>query len=448
MHRIADIPRLHHTPTTLSLVKDPKLAPTGTVKMAWARENMPVLARIARRQASQQTFQGHRIGICLHLEAKTAVLAQDLHKAGAKVAITGSNPLSTQDDVAAALSETGVQVYAWRGVSDQDHQANLGRVLDTKPDILVDDGAELTIAAHDKGPDSYKHILGACEETTTGVMRLKALEKEGELRFPVIAVNDAPTKYLFDSRYGTGQSGLEGIMRATNLLLAGRNTVIAGFGWVGRGVALRAKGMGSKVTITEVNPVRALEALMEGFDVMPMQEAAKIGDLFITATGGTDIITRNHLLKMKDKAILCNVGHFNVEVSVKDLDKIARRRKQVRAEVTEYTLKNGKRLYLLSQGRLVNLAAADGHPAEVMDMSFADQALSAEHLVKKGKTLQPRVIPVPEEIDTEVARRRLEAFGLKIDKLSPSQKKYLQSWKLGKKGAQTTAQACTDTGVF
>ena len=414
----------------MSLVKDPDLAPTGEIKMAWARENMPVLARIFRRRTARQTFQSHRVAICLHLEAKTAVLAEDLHKAGAQVAITGSNPLSTQDDVAAALSKTGVRVYAWRGVNEKDHKLNLKRVLEIKPDIIIDDGAELSIAAHQQSPTSLSKILGACEETTTGVMRLKALERENRLRFPVIAVNDAPTKYLFDSRYGTGQSGLEGIMRATNLLLAGRNVVIAGYGWVGRGVALRAKGMGSKVIVTEVNPVRALEALMEGCDVMPMEEAAKIGDLFITATGGTDIITENHFQRMRDKAILCNVGHFDVEVKVRDLEKIAKKKRQVRPEVTEYTIGGGKRLYLLSQGRLVNLAAADGHPAEVMDMSFADQALSAEYLLTEGRKLQPRVIAVPTEIDLEVANHRLEAFGRKIDRLSPSQKSYLQSWRL------------------
>ncbi len=414
----------------MSLVKDPKLASTGTTKMAWARENMPVLARIARRLTSQQTFNGHRIGICLHLEAKTAVLAQDLHRAGAQVAITGSNPLSTQDDVAAALSETGVNVYAWRGVSDQDHQSNLRRVLETQPDILIDDGAELSITAHQQGQKTLSRITGACEETTTGVMRLKALEREKRLRFPVIAVNDAPTKYLFDSRYGTGQSGLEGIMRATNLLLAGRNVVVAGYGWVGRGVALRAKGMGSKVIVTEVNPVRAIEALMEGCDVMPMEDAARVGDLFVTATGGTDIITAKHFLEMKDRTILCNVGHFDVEVKVKDLERICKKKRQVRPEVTEYTMESGRRLYLLSQGRLVNLAAADGHPAEVMDMSFADQALSAEYLLTKGRTLGNVVLPVPEEIDTEVAHYRLQAFGRRIDKLSPSQRKYLQSWQL------------------
>ncbi len=414
----------------MSLVKDPNLAPTGAVKMAWARENMPVLDRIFRRLNSNRSLRGHKIAMCLHLEAKTAVLAEDLHKAGAEVTITGSNPLSTQDDVAAALSKTGVNVFAWRGVSDKDHQLNLKRVLSLTPDVIIDDGAELSIAAHEKGQPALSKILGACEETTTGVTRLKAFENQKKLRFPVIAVNDAPTKFLFDSRYGTGQSGLEGIMRATNLLLAGRNVVIAGYGWVGRGVALRAKGMGSRVIITEVDPVRALEALMEGCDVIPMDEAAKIGDLFITATGGTDIITAKHFLQMKDKAILANVGHFDVEVKVKDLERIASKKRQVRSEVTEYTLERGKRLYLLSQGRLVNLAAGDGHPAEVMDMSFADQALSAEYLIRKGPTLGPRVIPVPDEIDREVANLRLQAFGKQIDKLTPVQEKYTRSWKL------------------
>src|SRR5881628_3167458 len=391
---------------------------------------MPVLARIAKRFAASKVFKGHRVAMCLHLEAKTAVLAEVFLKAGAEVAITGSNPLSTQDDVAAALSETGVHVYAWRGVSDQEHASNLDRVLSVKPDLLIDDGAELSIASHLKGLRLVQTIIGACEETTTGVSRLRAMEREGRLKFPVIAVNDAYTKFLFDSRYGTGQSGLEGIMRATNLLLAGRTIVVAGFGWVGRGVALRAKGMGSRVIVTEVDPVRALEALMEGFDVMPMDEAAKVGDLFITATGGTDIITAKHFRQMKDKAILANVGHFDVEVKVKDLERIAAKRRQVRPEVTEYTLERGKRLYLLSQGRLVNLAAGDGHPAEVMDMSFADQALSAEYLIKNGPTIGPKVIPVPQDIDREVADQRLRAFGKQIDKLTPVQEKYTQSWKL------------------
>ena len=391
---------------------------------------MPVLARIARRFAQNQVFKGRKIGMCLHLEAKTAVLAEVFNEAGAEVAITGSNPLSTRDDVAAALAETPVHVYAWRGVTDKDHKSNIRQVLDMRPDLLIDDGAELTIAAHLRGNGFVRNILGACEETTTGVTRLKALEKAGKLKFPVIAVNDAYTKYLFDSRYGTGQSSLEGIIRATNLLLAGRTVVVAGYGWVGRGVAERARGMGSRIVITEVNPVRALEALMEGFDVMPMADAAKLGDLFITATGNTSIITAAHMATMKDGAILSNVGHYDVEVSVRDLERMASRKKKVRPEVTEYTLKTGKRLYLLSDGRLVNLAAADGHPAEVMDMSFSDQALSAEYLLRNHSKLKPSVIRVPEELDYKVARWRLEAFGKKIDNPTRSQQKYSISWRI------------------
>ncbi len=415
----------------MSLVKDPKLAPSGRAKMGWARTNMPVLATISRRFSTQKVFRGHSVGMCLHLEAKTAVLAETFLKAGARVAITGSNPLSTQDDVAAALAETGVLVYAWRGVNDTDHKKNLERVLDLEPDILIDDGAELSIAAHSRGKPFLRKILGACEETTTGVIRLRAMEREGRLSFPVVAVNDALTKFLFDSRYGTGQSGLEGIMRATNLLLAGKSVVVAGFGWVGRGVAMRAKGMGSRVIVTEVNPVRALEALMEGFQVMPMEEAAAIGDIFVTATGSIDVIGKRHMLRMKDGAILCNVGHFNVEVNVAELEHIAARKRQVKPEITEYMIRNqSKRLYLLSEGRLVNLAAADGHPAEVMDMSFADQALSAEYLAKNGGSMKASVIAVPEELDYEVASKRLHAFGMKIDRLTSAQEKYLRSWKL------------------
>ena len=391
---------------------------------------MPVLARVARRLTQNQVLKGRKIGMCLHLEAKTAVLAEVFNKAGAEVAITGSNPLSTRDDVAAALAQTPVHVYAWRGVTDKDHKSNISQVLDIQPDLLIDDGAELTIAAHLRGTSFVRKIFGACEETTTGVTRLKALEKAGKLKFPVIAVNDAYTKYLFDSRYGTGQSSLEGIIRATNLLLAGRTVVVAGYGWVGRGVAERARGMGSRIVVTEVNPVRALEALMEGFDVMPMADAAKVGDLFITATGNTGIITAAHMATMKDGAILSNVGHYDIEVSVRDLERMAERKKKVRPEVTEYTLKTGKRLYLLSDGRLVNLAAADGHPAEVMDMSFADQALSAEYLLQNHSKLKPSVIRVPEELDYKVARWRLEAFGKKIDNPTKSQQRYSVSWQI------------------
>jgi adenosylhomocysteinase len=414
----------------LSLVKDLSLAPTGRVKMDWARDNMPVLARIAKQFASTSIFKGHKVGMCLHLEAKTAVLAELFLRAGAEVAITGSNPLSTQDDVAAALAETGVLVYAWRGVSEREHKSNLSRVLGLKPDVLIDDGAELSISAHLKGSRFAKEIIGACEETTTGVSRLRAMERERRLKFPIIAVNDANTKFLFDSRYGTGQSGLEGIMRATNLLLAGKAVVVAGFGWVGRGVALRAKGMGSRVIVTEINPVRALEALMEGFDVMPMAEAAKVGDLFITATGNTNVVNASHMSVMKDGAILCNVGHYDVEVSVKDLERIARGKRKVRPEVMEYKLRSGKRLYLLSDGRLVNLAAADGHPAEVMDMSFAGQALSAKYLLEHGRGLDNRVFRVPEDLDLQIARWRLEAFGKRIDALTGVQRRYARSWRL------------------
>ena len=413
----------------MSQVKDPKLAPSGKIKMAWAKEHMPVLARITKRMTSEKTFKGYKIGTCLHLEAKTAVLAESIHRAGAEVSITGSNPLSTQDDVAAALSETGVHVYAWHGVTEAEHKENLNHVLELQPEILIDDGGELSILAHQKGGKLLRNIIGASEETTTGVTRLKAMERQGRLRFPVIAVNDALTKFLFDSRYGTGQSGLEGIMRATNLLLAGRGVVVAGYGWVGRGVAERARGMGSKVIVTEVNPIRALEALMEGFDVMPMSEAAEKGDLFITATGDTDVITSSHMLKMKDKAILCNVGHYDREVSVRDLKRLAVRQRKVRPEVVEFTLPNRKRLYLLSEGRLVNLAAADGHPAEVMDMSFADQALSAEYLSENKGKLPSKVMKVPQELDFEVARQRLAAFGHKIDTLSRWQRQYLNSWQ-------------------
>ncbi|HZD12477.1 MAG TPA: adenosylhomocysteinase, partial [Candidatus Binatus sp.] len=306
---------------------------------------------------------------------------------------------------------------------------NLARVLDLEPSILIDDGAELSLAAHKRGPVYIRKVIGACEETTTGVMRLKAMESAGKLRFPVIAVNDALTKYLFDSRYGTGQSGLEGVMRATNLLIAGRNVVVAGYGWVGRGVAERARGLGARVTVTEVDPVKALEALMEGYEVMPMDRAAELGELFITATGDIDVISARHMQKMPDRAVLCNVGHFNVEVNVRDLERIAVRKRQARAEVVEYTLKNGRRLYLLSEGRLVNLAAADGHPAEVMDMSFADQVLSAEYLKLHGSQLPSKVLKVPQEIDVKVAVERLEAFGRRIDHLTGSQERYLRSWQ-------------------
>jgi adenosylhomocysteinase len=411
-------------------VRDPALAPNGKTKIEWARAHMPVLGRIGSRLARDRVFENERVGMCLHLEMKTAVLAKILHEAGAEVAITGSNPLSTQDDVAAALDETGVDVYAWYGVSPEDHQRNLLRVLDLHPTVLIDDGAELAIALHKDRPELIEGLAGACEETTTGVIRFRAMEQDGSLRIPVIAVNDARTKFLFDSQYGTGQSALEGIMRATNLLIAGKTVVVAGYGWVSRGIAKRAHGLGAQVVVTEVNPIRALEAAMEGFRVMPMDEAAAVGDLFITGTGCKDIITEEHFRRMKDGAILANSGHYDVEVKVSDLERIAKARRAARHNVDEYTLDNGRHLYLIAKGRLVNLAAADGHPAEVMDMSFANQALSAEYLLKNKGRLESKVHLVPREIDEEVARLWLESHNIRIDTLTDEQKRYLESWEL------------------
>jgi adenosylhomocysteinase len=360
---------------------------------------------------------------------KTAVLGQTLQAGGATVAITGSNPLSTQDDVAAALAESGVNVYAWKGVTPAEHHSNLLSVLGHRPDLIIDDGAELSVAVHTEKKDILGHIIGACEETTTGVHRYRAMEKDGILRYPVIAVNDAFTKCLFDSQHGTGQSALDGVMRATNMLIAGKTLVVAGFGWVGRGIALRAKGLGAIVVVTEVDPVRALEASMEGYRVMPMLEAAKIGDIFITATGCKDIITAEHFAEMKDGAILANSGHFDVEVDAKALRENATAVRVARQNVEEFKMKNGHRLYLLAEGRLVNLAAADGHPAEVMDMSFADQALSAEYLVKNKGKLEAKVYRVPLEMDREIATLWLQGHGFRIDTMSEGQKSYLDSWK-------------------
>lgn len=390
---------------------------------------MPVLEKIRARLEKEQPFRNISVGMCIHLEMKTAVLGQIFQAGGASVAITGSNPLSTQDDVAAALATSGVNVYAWKGVTPEEHHENLLRVLGHTPQILIDDGAELSVTLHTDKQDLIGHVIGACEETTTGVHRYRAMEKDGSLKYPVIAVNDAYTKFLFDSQHGTGQSALEGVMRATNLLIAGKTIVVGGFGWVGRGVALRAKGLGADVVVTEVDPVRALEAAMEGYRVMPMSEAARIGDIFITATGCKAIIAQQHFQIMKDRAILANAGHFDVEIEVKQLREMATGVRLVRQNVEEFKMKDGRRLYLLAEGRLVNLAAADGHPAEVMDMSFANQALAAEHLMKNKGKLQSKVYEMPTELDKEVARLWLSSHGLKIDNLSQEQEKYLSSWR-------------------
>ena len=413
----------------MSKVKDRSLASQGQLKIDWAREHMPVLGRIRARFEKEQPFKELSIGMCIHLEMKTAVLGQTFQAGGATVAITGSNPLSTQDDVAAALAESGVNVYAWRGVTPEEHHGNLMRVLSDNPQILIDDGAELSVAVHREKKELLGRVVGACEETTTGVHRYRAMEKDGILKYPVIAVNDSFTKFLFDSQHGTGQSALEGVMRCTNLLIAGKTLVVAGFGWVGRGIALRAKGLGASVVVTEVDPVRALEASMEGYRVMTMLEAAKVGDIFITSTGCKNIITAEHLREMKDGAILANAGHFDVEIDVNAFRSNAIATKVARQNVEQFTMKNGRRLYLLAEGRLVNLAAADGHPAEVMDMSFANQALAAEYLLKNKGKLEPKVYKVPLEMDRQIASVWLESHSVKIDTLTEEQRNYLESWE-------------------
>jgi adenosylhomocysteinase len=389
---------------------------------------MPVLERIRTRFVKEKPFRGLSIGLCMHLEMKTAVLGETFQDGGAQVAITGSNPLSTQDDVAAALAKLGANVYAWRGVTATEHHENLFSVLSHRPNILIDDGAELSVAVHTERKELLGGVIGACEETTTGVHRYRAMEHDGVLKYPVIAVNDAYTKYLFDSQYGTGQSALEGVMRATNMLIAGKTVVVGGFGWVGRGIALRAKGLGATIVVTEVNPIRALEASMEGHRVMPMKEAAKIGDIFITATGCSSIVTAEHFPELKDGVILANAGHFDVEIDVKALRQQAASVRTARLNVEEFKMRDGRRIYLLAEGRLVNLGAADGHPAEVMDMSFANQALAAEYLLKNKGELQPKVQAVPLEMDREIARLWLESHNIKTDALSREQEKYLASW--------------------
>ncbi len=393
--------------------------------MEWAMRNMPVMKNIERRFKKEKPLKGIRIAMALHLEAKTANLAYILKEGGAIVAITGSNPLTTQDDVAEALARKGVKVYAKYGENEKEYWENYNKVLDIKPDIIVDDGGDMVYLVHTKRKELLKNIIGASEETTTGVIRDKALQNENKLKFPVIAVNNGQCKYLFDNRYGTGQSTWDGIIRTTNLTVAGKNVVVAGFGWVGRGVAMRAKGLGARVFITEVNPIRAMEAHMEGFTVLPMKEAAKAGDIFVTTTGDTNVIDKRHFALLKDGAVLTNAGHFNVEINMPELEKFAVKKRIVRKNITEYTLPNKNRVYVLGEGRLVNLACADGHPIEIMDLSFALQSLSVEYLLKNKGKLQNKVYNVPEEIDTKVAEEMLKANGIKIDKLTQKQIDYL-----------------------
>jgi len=402
----------------------------GQGKIAWAEKNMKVLEKIRERFESEKPLEGLKIGMALHVEAKTAVLVKTLIAGGAEVAITGCNPLTTQDDVAEVLKNAGVLCLAKRGMSREEYYRALHAVLEFEPDIIVDDGADLIFLIHEKRKVIADRILGACEETTTGVMRLRAMERENVLRFPVIAVNDAYTKYLFDNRYGTGQSTWDGILRATNSLVAGKNVVIAGYGWCGKGIAMRARGLGAKVIVTEVDEIKALEAVMDGFDVMTMDEASKIGDIFITATGNKNVITRGHFSLMKDGAILANAGHFNVEINVDELSKLAVEVKELRTNLKEFNLGN-KRLYLVAEGRLVNLVSGDGHPIEVMDMSFSNQALAIEYIAKNADKLEKKVYRMPEELDRMVAKLKLETLNVKIDKLTEEQIKYLSDWREG-----------------
>jgi adenosylhomocysteinase len=392
-------------------VKDKSLAPQGHLQIEWAAKHMPVLNIIKNRFEKEKPLKGQTIAACLHVTKETAVLIEVLIAGGANVALCGSNPLSTQDDVAAALADNGVHVFAWRGQNTEDYYKCIEKVLDFKPTITMDDGADVVGMLHSKRPNQIKDIKGGTEETSTGVVRLKAMEQDGSLKYPIVAVNDAYTKYLFDNRYGTGQSTIDGIMRATSVLLAGKNFVVGGYGWCSRGIAMRAKGLGANVIVTEIQPTRALEAVMDGYRVMPMIEAAPIGDIFATATGDISVIRKEHMQKMKDGAIMCNSGHFNVEINIPDLESLTKAKRTMRPNMEEYSLNDGRKLYLLAEGRLVNLAAAEGHPSEVMDMSFANQALCSEYIAKTAK-LQTKVYTVPKDLDEKVAELKLKSMGV------------------------------------
>jgi adenosylhomocysteinase len=413
-------------------VRDLGLAEAGRERIEWAGGEMKVLAQIRERFEKERPLEGIRIGACLHVTSETANLVETLAAGGAEVALCASNPLSTQDDVAAALCEQdGISVHAIRGEDHETYYRHIDAVLDRRPRITMDDGADLVSRLHRERPEQVADVLGGTEETTTGVIRLRAMAADGALRYPIVAVNDARTKRLFDNRFGTGQSTIDAILRATNLLLAGRAVVVCGYGMCGRGVASRARGMGAQVIVTEVDPLPALEAAMEGYRVMPLREAAREGDVFITVTGDTSVIRREHLEVMKDGAVLANAGHFDVEIDKGALEVLAVSRRRIRGSIDEYRLADGRRLHLLAEGRLVNLAAAEGHPAAVMDMSFANQALAVEWIVRSAGNLEPAVHPVPREIDAEVARLKLRAMGIEIDRLTPEQEQYLRSWESG-----------------
>ncbi len=413
-------------------VKDLALAELGKRRIEWANQHMPVLQLIRKRFIKEQPLKGIRMSACLHVTTETANLAIALRDGGADVVLCASNPLSTQDEVAASLvRDYNIPTYAIKGEDNATYYSHISAALDHKPQITMDDGADLVTQLLTKRTDLIKDVIGGTEETTTGVIRLRAMAKDGTLKFPVIAVNDALTKHFFDNRYGTGQSTLDGVIRATNLLLAGLKVVIAGYGWCGRGVASRAKGHGADVIVTEIDPVKGIEAVMDGFRVMPMNEAAKLGDVFITVTGNKSVLAHEHFERMKDGAVICNSGHFNVEIDIPALEKLSNGKKPARPFVEEYTTKDGRRIYLLGEGRLINLAAAEGHPASVMDMSFANQALSAEYMIKNASELKADVYPVPDHLDKQIAKLKLESMGVTIDKLTPDQEHYLASWNEG-----------------
>lgn len=409
----------------MSIIKDINLAPSGEMKINWVERNMPVLRGIGRRFSEEKPFKGLKVALSVHLEAKTAYLCRVMEMGGAEMYVTGSNPLSTQDDVAAALAAGGMNVFAEYGCTEQQYEDCLREVLKIGPNIIIDDGGDLVHLMHKEFVDLIPGVIGGCEETTTGINRLRIMSAAGALRFPMVMVNDADCKHMFDNRYGTGQSVWDGICRTTNLIIAGKYVVISGYGWCGKGVSLRAKGLGAKVIVTETDPIRALEAVMDGYEVMPMAEAAKIGDIFCTVTGGRDIITAEHFPLMKDGAILSNAGHFNVEVDMAALEKMAVKKYEARHNIQGYVMPDGRTLFTIAEGRLVNLAAADGHPAEIMDMSFAIQALSAKYLADNRGRLEADVVSVPREIDYEVARCKLNAMGVGIDSLSREQAEYL-----------------------
>ncbi len=413
------------------ILKDINLAEEGKQRIEWARRHMPVLSIIKEQFKKELPLEGVNVVACLHVTVETANLIYAMKAGGANIALTASNPLSTQDDVAAALASDGIKTYAIKGMNEKQYYECLEEALKIKPHVTLDDGADTIALVHSKHTNLIKNIKGGCEETTTGVIRLRAMAAEGALKYPVVAVNDAETKMMFDNRYGTGQSTIHGIMNATNVLFAGKTIVVAGYGWCGRGVASRSRGLGGNVVVVEVEPRKALEAVMDGYRVMPMKEAAKVGDIFITVTGDISVIRKEHFEVMKDQALVCNSGHFNVEIDIPGLTKLSKKVNQIKNDVQEFAMKDGRRIYLLAEGRLVNLASAFGHPPEVMDMSFANQALAVKLIVEKGDTFENQVYKVPHEVDTMVARLKLESMGIEIETLTEEQNKYLHSWTMG-----------------